>query len=98
MFHVSYSVSMNTGIPPSYTMGLTVASNVISLDATRRLHNAPVPGDGFPYIFSPASFIAKCNAAVPADSATAYLHPTFSQMLFSASLMFAPTVDIQLVS
>ena len=65
---------------------------------TRCLSRAPTPGAGLPYTFSPASFIARCRAAVPAESATAYLQPTFSQICFSISLMFAPTVDIQLVS
>ena len=35
---------------------------------------------------------------IHADKATAYLHPIFSQVIFSTSLMFLPTVDIQLVS
>ena len=47
---------------------------------------------------TPANFTAMCSAAVPADNATAYLQPTFSQIRRSTSLIFAPTVDIQLVS
>ena len=85
MFHESYSVSINTGTPPSYVIGFTVALNVISLQ------NTFSPG------FIPANFIAKWSAAVPEDNATAYLHPTFSQVIFSTSFIFSPTVLIQFV-
>ena len=48
--------------------------------------------------FTPASLTAICKEDVPDAKATAYLHPTFSQIILSISLMFLPTVDIQFVS
>ena len=57
-----------------------------------------MPALGMPYSASPASFVQRWSAAVPAESATAYLQPTFSAARRSTSLMFAPTVLIQLVS
>src|SRR5699024_1810056 len=60
--------------------------------------NAPCPTFGIPYASIPASFIARCNDAVPADNATAYLQPIYSHAILSTSLMFLPTVDIQFVS
>ena len=98
MFHVSYSVSINTGSPPSYTTGFTVASKVISEQNTFLPSNAPCPTFGIPYASIPASFIARCSDAVPADNPTAYLQPIFSHTNRSTSLIFAPTVDIQFVS
>ena len=77
---------MNTGSPPSYFTGFTVASKVTSEQ------NTFSPG------FTPANFTAICKAAVPAERATAYLHPIFSQVRRSTSLIFLPTVDIQFVS
>ncbi|CDC44975.1 uncharacterized protein BN719_00924 [Clostridium sp. CAG:58] len=86
MFQVSYSVSMNTGTPPSYTTGFTVAEKVMSEQ------NTFSPG------FTPASFTARWRAEVPVARATAYLHPTVSQARRSTSLIFSPTVDIQFFS
>ena len=61
---------------------------------------ARVPSFGFarPYRRSPASFVARCSAAVPADRPTAYCTPMISAMAFSASSMFRPTVLTQLVA
>ena len=63
---------MKTGIPPSYTTGLTVASKVISEQNTFLLNKVPLPISGCPYIDSPASLTARWSDAVPADKATAY--------------------------
>ena len=98
IFQVSYSVSMNTGSPPSYTIGFTVASKVISEQNTFLPSNAPCPTLGIPYAAIPASFIDKCKDAVPHDKATACLQPIYSQTILSTSLIFLPTVDIQFVS
>ena len=59
---------------------------------------APWPMAGLPYSLSPASFTHRFSAAVQQDSATAYGTPAFSAAIFSTSLRFFPTVDIQLVS
>ena len=74
------------GFAFSYTIALTVALNVTSLQKTLS------PS------FTPASFTARCNADVPHESGTAYLHPTFSQTMLSIALRFAPSVDTQLDS
>ena len=98
MFQVSGFVSIKTGIPPSYSTGFKVASKVISEQNTRLPSTAPWPTAGRPYSFSPASFTHRCSAAVQAERATAYFTPAFSAAIRSTSLIFAPTVLIQLVS
>ena len=60
---------------------------------TLLLFKAPTPTGGLPYNLSPANFIQRCSAAVPQDSATAYLVPDVSAATFSTSLIFLPTVD-----
>jgi len=75
-----------------------VASKVISEQKTFFPSNAPCPTFGIPYASIPANFIARCSDAVPADNATAYLHPIYSHAILSTSLIFFPTVDIQFVS
>ena len=46
---------------------------------------------------TPAKRTQMCSAEVPQDNATASVHPIFSAISCSTSLIFAPTVDIQLV-
>ena len=75
-----------------------MASKVISEQKTFFPSNAPCPTFGIPYASIPANFIARCNDAVPADNATACLHPIYSHAILSTSLIFFPTVDIQFVS
>jgi hypothetical protein len=61
------------------------ASNVTSEQNTLRPARVPALGLARPYSRSPASFVARCSAAVPAESPTAYFTPTISAMFFSAS-------------
>ena len=59
IFQVSLSASMNIGSPPSYITALAVAEKVMSLTSTLSPR------------FTPASFTARCSAAVPEQRATA---------------------------
>ena len=59
VYDIDISVSINTGSPPSYFTGFTVAANVISEQNTLSCG------------FTPAIFTAICKAAVPDDNATA---------------------------
>ena len=48
--------------------------------------------------FTPASFTARCSAAVPEDSAAAAAAPMYSAVSFSNPVTFAPSGATQLVS
>ena len=64
MFHVSGSLSMNTGVAFWYIIGFAVAENV------KLEQNTMSPS------FTSSALKAICIAAVPADNAAAYFVPT----------------------
>ena len=63
MFQETRSLSTNTGVAPRYTIGLTLATIVRVLTRT----SSPGP--------TPTSRSARCSAAVPEQTATAWGAP-----------------------
>ena len=73
-------MSANTGIPPQYKMQLADAAKVIGVVITSS------PGR------ISAAEQAACKAAVPLETATAYLQPTYSATACSNCSTFGPVV------
>ena len=86
MFQVSGSTSTKTGVAPTYLIGLTVATKVI----TGTITSSPGP--------IPSSYNARCNAAVPLCVETALLAFRYWANLFSNISMFSPTEETKVES
>ena len=86
MFQVSGSTSTKTGVAPTYLIGFTVATKVI----TGTITSSPGP--------IPSSYSARCNAAVPLCVETALLAFRYSANLFSNIPMFSPTEETKVES
>ena len=85
-FQVSASLSMKTGVAPTYRIGLAVATNVNEEHST----SSPTP--------TPSSTSPRCSAAVPDTSATPCAAPVAAQMSASNPVMFGPVGATQLSS
>jgi hypothetical protein len=78
MFNVSSLISAKTGLPPQYIMALAVAAKVMGVV----IASSPVE--------MPATAQAAWSAAVPLDTATAYLAPQYSATFLSNSSTLGP--------
>ena len=83
IFHVSSSESIKTGLAPVYATAFAVAINVN--DGIRTSSPVPIPN----------ATKAKCNATVPFETASAYLHPQYSENCFSNISINLPLDEIQ---
>src|SRR3989338_690038 len=81
IFAVSGSMSENTGLPPQYKTQFAEAAKVIG----EVIASSP--------FLRPAARQAICKAAVPLDTATAYLAPAYLQRLSSNSFILGPCVS-----
>lgn len=83
----SFRININkTGVAPTYLIGLTVATKVI----TGTITSSPGP--------IPSSYNARCNAAVPLCVETALLAFRYWANLFSNISMFSPTEETKVES
>ena len=75
---VSGSISTKVILPPQYLMQFADAAKVIGVEIT------------LDFSVTPNASAQRCRAAVPLDTATAYLASTYEAKASSNSLIFGP--------